>query len=133
MIDLPFNDGELDDLILRLKSIMAREATDIPDPGGNATDDEIPAMLQETEGDLSRDELTQQIGSFYPDQQAALVALFWIGRGDAEASDWDDTLALAHARHTGRVSTYLLGKPMVAGFLEEGLAKLREADLLDED
>lgn len=112
---------------------MAREATDIPDPGGNASDDEIPEMLQETAGDLSRDEITQEIESMDDDQQDALVALFWIGRGDAVPEAWAETVTLARARHTGPVSTYLLGKPFVAGYIEEGLEKLRDTGALDQD
>jgi hypothetical protein len=133
MSELAFDPDTIDALILRLKSVMAREATDIPDPGGNASDDEIPEMLQETEGDLSRDEITQEIESMDDDQQDALVALFWIGRGDAEPEAWDETVALARARHTGPVSTYLLSKPLVASAIEDGMARLRDAGLLDED
>ena len=133
MSELAFDPDTIDALILRLKSVMAREGTDIPNPGGNASDDEVAEMLQETEGDLSRDEITQEIESMDDDQQDALVALFWIGRGDAEPEAWDETVALARTRHTGPVSTYLLAKPLVASNLEDGMARLRDAGLLDED
>jgi len=131
MIDLEIDIDEMEALVLRFKSIMAREGMDVSDPGGNASDDEIPEMLQERAGDLSRDEITQEIETMNDDQQDALVALFWIGRGDAEAADWAETLVLARARHEGRVSTYLLGKPMVAAYLEDGFEKLRETGELE--
>ena len=54
----------------------------IADHGGNPTDDEVAATVQETPGDLSRDEITQEIDSINGEQKDALVALFWIGRGD---------------------------------------------------
>lgn len=131
MIVLPFDTHAIDALILRFKSVMAREGVDIPDPGGNASDDEVAEMLQETEGDLSRDEITQEIEAMNDEQQDALVALFWIGRGDAGPESWAETTALARRRHSGRVSTYLLGKPLVATFLADGLEAVQESGLLD--
>ena len=124
MATLPFDDAEIEQLVLRLNAVMAREGTDIPDPGGNAADDEVPAMLQETAGDLSRDELTQEIESMNDEQQDALIALFWIGRGDAGPEDWEATKALARAQHEGPVSTYLLGQPEAGDFLAEGLDRM---------
>jgi len=131
MIELPFDTTEIEALILRFKSIMAREGTDIPEPGGNASDDEVPEMLQETEGDLSRDEITQEIETMNDEQQDALVTLFWIGRGDVGAETWLETMALARQRHSGPVSKYLLGKPLVATYLASGLEALQESGLLD--
>jgi hypothetical protein len=58
MVALPFDDAEIEGLVLRLNAVMAREETDIPDLGGNASDGEVAAILQETEGDLSRDGIT---------------------------------------------------------------------------
>ena len=83
MAALPFDSAGIEELVLRFNAVMAKEATDIPDLAGNATDDEMAETLQETEGDLSRDEITQEIESMNDEQKDALVALFWIGRGDA--------------------------------------------------
>jgi hypothetical protein len=126
MVELPFDSARIEELVLRFNAVMAKEATDIPDLGGNASDDEVAAMLQETEGDLSRDEITQEIYSMNNEQQDALVALFWIGRGDAEPEQWEETKALARQQHEGLVSRYLLGQPEVGEFLTEGLEKMRE-------
>jgi hypothetical protein len=41
MIELPFDTAEIDALVVRFKSVMAREGLDIPDLGGNASDDEV--------------------------------------------------------------------------------------------
>ena len=126
MAALPFNDTRIEDLVLRFNAVMAKEGTNISDLGGNATDDEVTATLQETEGDLSRNEITQEIESMNDEQQDALVALFWIGRGDAEPAAWEQTKALARQQHEGLVSRYLLGKPMVGEYLTEGLEKMLE-------
>jgi hypothetical protein len=124
MVALPFNDARIEALVLRLNAVMAKEATDISDLGGNASDDELAVTMQETEGDLSRDEITQEIESMNDEQQDALVALFWIGRGDREPAEWEATKALARQEHEGLISRYLLGQPQVGEFLTEGLEKM---------
>ncbi|MBI1416237.1 MAG: DUF3775 domain-containing protein [Limimaricola sp.] len=129
MVALPFDTSEIEELVLRLDAVMAREDTDISDPGGNASDDEVSAELQESPGDLSRDEITQEIESMNDEQKDALVALFWIGRGDAEPEEWDETMLLARERHDGPVSRYLLGQPEVGEFLTEGLDRMTEYGL----
>ena len=123
---LPFDDAEIEELVLRFNAVMAKEGMDIDDLGGNATDDEVAETLQEMPGDLSRDEITQQIESMNDEQKDALVALFWIGRGDAEPEEWEATKALARQQHDGLVSRYLLGQPEVGEFLTEGLEKMLE-------
>ena len=55
----------------------------IADHAGNPTDDEVAATVHETPDGLSRNEITQEIDSINGAQKDALVALFWIGRGDA--------------------------------------------------
>jgi len=123
---LPFDEAQIEELVLRFNAVMAKEGMDIPDPGGNATDDELAETLQETAGDLSRDEITQEIESMDDEQKDALVALFWIGRGDAEPAEWEETKLLARQQHDGLVSRYLLGQPEVGEFLTEGLEKMLE-------
>jgi hypothetical protein len=126
MAALPFNSARIEQLVLRLNAVTAKEATDISDLGGNASDDEVAVTLQETEGDLSRDEITQEIYSMNDEQKDGLVALFWIGRGDAEPAEWEQTKALARQQHDGLVSQYLLGQPNAGEFLTEGLEKMLE-------
>lgn len=126
MAALPFDDARIEELVLRFNAVMAKEGMDISDLGGNASDDEVAVTMQETEGDLSRDEITQEIESMNDEQQDALVALFWIGRGDAEPAQWEKTKALARQQHEGLVSRYLLGQPEVGEFLTAGLEKMLE-------
>jgi hypothetical protein len=126
MAALPFNDARIEELVLRFNAVMAKEGMDISDLGGNASDDEVAVTLQETAGNLSRDEITQEIESMNDEQQDALVALFWIGRGDKEPAEWEATKALARQQHEGLVSRYLLGQPEVGEFLTTGLEKMLE-------
>lgn len=106
---LPFDSAEIEELVLRFNAVMAKEATDVSDPGGNATDDEVAETLQETKGDLSRDEITQAIESMNDEQKDALVALFWIGRGDA------DPRRMGRYEGAGPPTARRAGQPLSAG------------------
>lgn len=122
----------LRNLILNLRAVMAREETVSPDSGSNPTDDEGPAVLQETTDDLTRAEIEAEIEDLEPDQQAAIVALMWIGRGDMEPEEWDEARALAAERHEGGTAAYLLSHPHVADYIDEGLDKLLDgSDLME--
>jgi len=126
MVTLPFDSVEIEKLVLRFNAVMAKEARDIPDLGGNASDDEVAVTLQETEGDLTRDEITQEIESMNDEQKDGLIALFWIGRGDSEPEEWEQTKTLARQQRESLVSIYLLGQPDAGEFLTEGLEKMLE-------
>ncbi|GAB4356427.1 MAG: DUF3775 domain-containing protein [Oricola sp.] len=131
MADIAIDSAELEGLIIRMRALMAREETDVSDPGGNPSDDEVPAALQELSGDLTRAELVQEIESLNDDQQDALVALYWIGRGDGEPQEWDNMVALARQRHEGSTAEYLLSHPLVPDQIEEGWEKMRESGELE--
>ena len=126
MVALPFNTTRIEQLVLRLNAVTAKQGTVISDLGGNASDDPVSVTMQVTEGDLSRDEITQEIESMNDEQKDALVALFWIGRGDREPAEWNAIKDLARQRHVGLVSAYLLGQPQVGEFLTVGLEKMLE-------
>jgi hypothetical protein len=58
------------------------------------------------------------------DEQASLVALAWIGRGLFGPEELDEALDTARTEHVNRSEDYLLGMPLLADYLEEGLDKL---------
>ena len=57
-------------------------------------------------------------------EQAELVALMWIGRGDSEPEEWEELIKLAEERREVPTSDYLLDHPMVADHWAEALDKL---------
>lgn len=67
------------------------------------------------------DEMEGFIDAMSEDEQVELVALAWLGRGDYDKTEWDDALEAAADRRNQRTAEYLLGMPMVADYLEEGL------------
>lgn len=88
-------------------------------------------MLRDGPGDDSDEgpsfvftELHTTIDDLEPDQQVNLVGLMWLGRGDYSADDWDKALADAGASWNQRTAEYLIGTPLLADYLEEGLERL---------
>ena len=112
MDELTIHPGFLQSLILKTRALMAQEELVSPDSGSNPTDDEGgPTTLQEDPDNLIRDELIAEIEDLEPDQQAELVALMWIGRGDMEPEEWRETIeyavSIALATLTGNILGWL--------------------------
>ena len=129
---LSLNPEFMRSLILKLRAVMAQEGLVSPDSGSNASDDEGPATLQDSPDNMTRDEVTAQIDDLEPDQQAELVALMWIGRGDMEPEEWEEALAMAVERQDGPTARYLLSHPHVADHFDEGLDLLLDgSDLME--
>lgn len=78
-------------------------------------------LAEEAEENLTEEELRELINDLNVDEAAELIALMWIGRGDYEASEWTEAVDEARRRSNKRISKYLLGMPLLADWLEEGL------------
>jgi Protein of unknown function (DUF3775) len=129
---LDLNPEFLRSLILKLRAVMAQEDEVSPDSGSNPSDDEGPATLQDSPDNWTRDQIRAEIEDLEPDQQAELVALMWIGRGDMEPEEWSEAVALAIERRDTPTSGYLLKHPHVADHLVDGLDKLYDgSDLME--
>jgi hypothetical protein len=50
-----------------------------------------------------------------------LVALMWLGRGDYALEEWEDALEFAEETYTDHTAEYLVGTPLLADYLAEGL------------
>jgi hypothetical protein len=73
--------------------------------------------------DLDEESLAAFIDELNEDEQSALIALAWIGRGDHDAEEWDEAKRLAAERNLGRnTAAYLLGLENVGDLIAEGLA-----------
>ncbi|MFQ8432495.1 DUF3775 domain-containing protein [Amaricoccus sp. W119] len=130
--EISLNPEFLRSLILKLRALMAQEELVSPDSGSNPSDDEAAAVLQDSPDNWTREEISGQIEDLEPDQQAELVALMWIGRGDFEADEWTEAVALAIDRRDRPTSAYLLSHPQVAEDMIEGVDKIFDgSDLLE--
>ena len=103
---------------------MARSGTTEPDPASNPSDDKGVAVLEEHADDPVAEELASSIEALSADEQIDLVALAWLGRDGTGPEDWPETRREAARAHNNRTAGYLLGMPMLADFVEEGLSML---------
>jgi uncharacterized protein DUF3775 len=110
-------------LIVKAREFDVKDVVTDPDPGSNASDDAMMAVLEDHRDDPTVQEITAFINALTVDEQVDLVALTWLGRGDGDIADWDQLRAEASRLHNARTAAYLLGKPMLADHLAEGLAE----------
>jgi hypothetical protein len=75
-----------------------------------------------TKPNMTGDNLETLIDELNEDEQAALIALAWTGRGDYEPDEWAEALALARERNEADASGYLTGMDLLGDLLAEGLA-----------
>jgi len=87
-------------------------------------DEDEEGLDAEDDENMDEDALRAFISELNEDEQASLIALAWIGRGDYEADDWEEARNLARERNIRDPSTYLLGIEMLGDMLEEGLEAL---------
>lgn len=114
--------GKLCYIIVKARGFDAQEEVVEPDYGSNASDDQARQVLEAYADDPTHAELLQAIDGLSEDEQCRLVALAWIGRGTYDASEWDDALEAAVDGHTDHTGLYLTSMPLLADYLEEGLA-----------
>lgn len=95
---------------------------DNPDEGD--AEEDPAAILEDFADDPTSEELAGFIGALNDDEQAALVALAWVGRGTYEPEEFSEAMETARSERANATSKYLLGMPLLADYLEEGLEKL---------
>ena len=111
-------------IIIKTREFEVKDAVTDPDPGSNASDDAMYAVLENHRDDPVEEELLSLISSLTVDEQVDLVALTWLGRQDGDLQEWPDLRAQAMDAHNDRTAEYLLGSPLLAEHLEEGLSMM---------
>lgn len=107
-------------IVDRLRQFQVKEGVTVADPG----DDWSRNILADSPDDPAVNEVRAAIDDLEPDQQMELVAILWVGRGDFGADEWENALAQARDSWNERTADYILGTPLAADFLEEGLDQL---------
>ncbi|HWK37697.1 MAG TPA: DUF3775 domain-containing protein [Hyphomicrobium sp.] len=93
-------------------------------PENGDAEDDPSTILEDYTNDPTRAELTGFIDRLNYDEQANLVALMWVGRGTYEKEEFDEAVETARAERVNATASYLMGVPLLADYLEEGLEKL---------
>jgi hypothetical protein len=81
-------------------------------------------LAEEESDDLTAEELRELIADLNVDETAEMIALMGLGRGDYERSEWKTAVDEARRRDRRKAAAYLLGMPLLAELLEEGLETL---------
>lgn len=110
-------------IVLKARQFDAKEDVVEADYGANPADEGFREVLADYSDDPVYYELKTFIHDLDIDEQCDLVALVWVGRGDYVGSEWQTALRLARQEHNNRTAEYLLGTPLLADYLSEGLAQ----------
>ena len=94
------------------------------DSGSNPSDDAERDVLEFGANNPTHQELTDAIDSLSDRERVELLALTWLGRGDYTKEEWAEVLEEAQRVHDERETQYLVGTPLLADYLEEGLSQL---------
>jgi hypothetical protein len=94
------------------------------DSGSNPSDDAEWDVLQDSAENPAYQELVDAIGGLGEPERIELLALTWLGRGDYTKEEWREALAEARRSYDEKETRYLIGTPLLADFLEEGLSQL---------
>ena len=116
-------------IISKARALVADMREIVDEPGRHSLDDVMMDDLPE-DGALTpasspeSHQLLEFIDNLNEDEQCNLVALAWIGRGTFTSEDWNEAVELANDEHSSHTGAYLLGLPLLADYLEEGLNDL---------
>ena len=117
-------------LILRTKELEAQVPAAEPDEDPDDVDDfeddgeggGTLSVLQDELNDGVEEEVQATLEDLAEDQLGEVLALAWVGRGTYDASEWDEAFAEAGELGPDERIDELLDMPLLAGYLEAGLA-----------
>jgi len=94
------------------------------DSGSNPSDDADRDVLEDSADNPTYQELVDAINSLSEPERIELLALTWLDRGDYSKEEWRDAVEEARRIHDEKETDYLIGTPLLADYLEEGLSQL---------
>ena len=115
-------------IVLRARSFdadMPLDANEVEDDlpsAGHAPYDMLEPDDDEPRESTAEQEIREFVDAMNVDERAELVALVWVGRGSYAREEWAEAVRLARQEHGRRTADYLLDLPLLADYLEEGLA-----------
>ena len=110
-------------LILRAREMEAQVPGLTADEEGDPLDaDDEFAVMDDEANTAVEEEVQALLDDLADDQIAEVLALAWVGRGTYDPTDWDEALEVANERDGDPPVDQLLEMPMLAGYLDAGLA-----------
>ncbi len=120
-IEMELSLDEICRIIIRAREYDAQVPAVDPDDSSNMADDDAVDVLEDETNTSVEEELSSAIDDLSEDEQVELYCLMAVGRGDYEASEWEE----AKEAVEGEITSYseeLMQVPALASLLETGLA-----------
>lgn len=114
-------------IIVKALEFDVKVAPVIADPASSPADDREMAILEDRADDPTQQELRVAISDLNEEEAYELVALMWLGRGTFSREEWPQALRTARQEATHPTADYLMGTPLLADYLREGLAAFGES------
>ena len=111
-------------LIIKAREFDAKMEPEVSDPGDNPADDGERVILFDYPDDPTAEEVRTCLEGLNEDEACEVLALLWLGRGDYDHSEWERALAEARDAPNDRRPETLMGEPLLADYLEDGLSQL---------
>lgn len=110
-------------LIIRARELEAQVPAIENDDEDEPTDSDDPlAVLEDEANEAVEDEVRTLLEDLAEDEVAEVLALALVGRGTFDASEWEEALEEANEEDSDSIIDQLLDMPMLAGYLDAGLA-----------
>ena len=111
-------------IIIKAREFDVKEDAETEEDGSNPADDDMREVLANYPDDATYQELKSFLQDMNEDEMADLIALSWLGRGDYTGKEWAEAQRESRTVIDKKATDYLLGIPLLADFLEEGLNEL---------
>jgi hypothetical protein len=121
---LEISTAKVADVIIRAREYDAKTGTWEDPLSSGFREEDRNSVLQDFATEPTRSELADFIGGLNNDEQASLVALARLGRGSFAPEDLAHAIEAAKSEKADKTGDYLIGIPLLADYLEEGLDKL---------
>jgi len=110
-------------LIVRARELEAQVPAIETDADDDPTDTDDPlAVIEDEANEAVEDEVRTLLEDLAEDELAEVLALALVGRGTFDATEWDEALEETADEETASAVEQLLDMPMLAGYLDAGLA-----------
>jgi Protein of unknown function (DUF3775) len=110
-------------VVVKARELDVKVAPEWMDDGSNPADDRMAQILEDYADDATLDELRSYLQALNDDELEDLLALTWLGRGDYTLIDWEDLMSEVQDVRDQRTVDYLIGTPLLADYLENGLSE----------
>ncbi|MEM8827032.1 MAG: DUF3775 domain-containing protein [Pseudomonadota bacterium] len=120
-MELEISLDEVCRIVIRAREYDAQVPAVDPDDASNMADDDAVDVLEDEANTSVEIELLTSMSDLPDDEQVELYGLMAVGRGDYEASEWDDALE-AIRDQVDDIPEELMETPALASLIETGMA-----------